>query len=128
MRVSLLIIFVSVVLMQALQGFITFVDFKVNQKEIIQKYCINKDRPKLKCDGNCYLAKQLKKQDELFEQKKKENEKNHVKKLKEVEFFAEVELFNIPNFDKFNFIKPIFSYQSSFSERELIRCFHPPQV
>ena len=114
--------------MQALQGFITFVDFKVNQKEIIQKYCINKDRPKLKCDGNCYLAKQLKKQDELFEQKKKENEKNHVKKLKEVEFFAEVELFNIPNFDKFNFIKPIFSYQSSFSERELIRCFHRPQV
>ncbi len=31
-----------------------------NRKEITEKYCINKTRPKLHCDGKCQLSKQLK--------------------------------------------------------------------
>jgi hypothetical protein len=38
--------------------------FYANRSSIAQKSCINKSRPKLKCNGNCYLNKQLKKAEE----------------------------------------------------------------
>jgi hypothetical protein len=38
--------------------------FYANRSSITLKYCINKSRPKLKCNGNCYLSKQLKKAEE----------------------------------------------------------------
>lgn len=33
--------------------------FKANQAELTAKYCVNKARPSLHCDGKCYLARQL---------------------------------------------------------------------
>ncbi len=120
MKVSFLVIFVGVILMQSLQGFFTYVDFKMNQEEITAKYCVNKDRPLLRCNGNCYLAKQLKKQDDIFAQKKKENQESHLKKLKEVEFFAQIDLIGIEfsefltEFKKQNiYYKDLFSLTSS---------------
>jgi len=35
-------------------------DWKLNQDAITEKYCENKDVPMLECNGQCYLAKQLK--------------------------------------------------------------------
>lgn len=35
--------------------------YKIDQNRIAQEKCENKARPKLKCNGKCYLAKQLKK-------------------------------------------------------------------
>ena len=34
--------------------------FYKNQKAIAEKYCINKNKPKLHCNGKCYLAKKIK--------------------------------------------------------------------
>ncbi|MDD2793626.1 MAG: hypothetical protein PHD73_10650 [Sediminibacterium sp.] len=34
--------------------------FYSNQKNISSRFCINKAKPKLKCNGKCYLSKQLK--------------------------------------------------------------------
>ncbi len=33
--------------------------YELNIDTIIQKYCVNKDKPKLQCNGKCHLAKQL---------------------------------------------------------------------
>ena len=33
--------------------------YGLNIKNIVEKYCINKDKPVLKCNGKCYLKKQL---------------------------------------------------------------------
>ena len=33
--------------------------FEWNLEEIVTTYCINKDKPVLKCQGKCYLKKQL---------------------------------------------------------------------
>jgi hypothetical protein len=33
--------------------------YSLNISEIIDKYCINKDRPALNCDGKCYLSQKL---------------------------------------------------------------------
>ena len=38
--------------------------YQVNRQFIAQNFCVNKDKPKLNCNGQCYLAKQLKKQEE----------------------------------------------------------------
>ncbi|WP_055149769.1 hypothetical protein [Jiulongibacter sediminis] len=37
-----------------------FVNYELRKDFIIQNYCVNKDMPELHCDGQCYLAKQLK--------------------------------------------------------------------
>lgn len=35
------------------------ISYEVNIDYIIENYCINKDKPKLQCNGKCHLAKQL---------------------------------------------------------------------
>jgi len=44
-------------------NFKTFVtlSFYVNQSEIAELFCINKEKPELKCDGKCHLATQIEK-------------------------------------------------------------------
>ena len=38
-------------------GYLTY--FKLNQSEIIRKFCVNKDKPALHCNGKCHLMKEL---------------------------------------------------------------------
>lgn len=33
--------------------------YELNVDYIIEKYCVNKSKPKLKCNGKCHLSKQL---------------------------------------------------------------------
>ena len=37
----------------------TIIHFYANQKEITEKYCVNKDKPQLHCNGKCHLKAQL---------------------------------------------------------------------
>lgn len=41
-----------------------YIEYALNQDYIAEFLCINKDKPKLACDGKCHLAKQLEKQQE----------------------------------------------------------------
>jgi hypothetical protein len=43
------------------------VSFTINQRYIIENFCVNKDMPELKCDGKCYLADQIKAEKERQE-------------------------------------------------------------
>jgi hypothetical protein len=49
--------------------------YQVNKKEITAKLCVNKDKPQMHCNGQCYLGKQLKKAEE--------NEKRQNQSLRE---------------------------------------------
>lgn len=40
------------------KSFVT-ASYFINQAEIIELFCINKEKPLLKCDGKCHLATQL---------------------------------------------------------------------
>lgn len=33
--------------------------YQLNIDSIVEKYCVNKERPMLKCNGKCYLSSQL---------------------------------------------------------------------
>lgn len=46
-----------------LPSFVLF-SYHINQAEIIEKYCVNKDKPVMKCHGKCHLKDQLKKTEE----------------------------------------------------------------
>jgi hypothetical protein len=52
------------VLLQTFSRELLVVDFTLNQATITARFCVNKARPMLHCDGKCYFAKQLKKQEE----------------------------------------------------------------
>jgi len=45
-------------------------NYEVNKESITQKYCENKDKPKMKCHGKCHLNKQIKEQDKQSNQDK----------------------------------------------------------
>ena len=38
-------------------------DYLLNKDYIAKVLCVNRDKPEMKCNGKCHLAKQLKKQD-----------------------------------------------------------------
>ncbi len=41
-----------------------YVEYFLNQDYIAEFLCINKDKPELECNGNCYLIKEVEKQQE----------------------------------------------------------------
>jgi hypothetical protein len=49
------------ILLQTFSQELLVVDYQVNKARITRLYCVNKARPKLHCDGKCYLAQQLRK-------------------------------------------------------------------
>ncbi len=54
------------------KSFVVF-EWKMNQEEITEKYCINKDKPMMNCNGKCYLSKQLENLELKEEQERKNN-------------------------------------------------------
>lgn len=54
-------------------------NYEANKESITQKYCENKDKPKMKCQGKCHLNKQIKQQD-----KQTDHDKSLVKEINEM--------------------------------------------
>jgi hypothetical protein len=55
---------ISLVLLQTFSREVLVVDFTLHRATITARFCVNKTRPQLHCDGQCYFAKQLKKQED----------------------------------------------------------------
>jgi len=51
------------ILSQSLVKSIIVVHYQVNKTAITKKYCENKAKPKMHCDGKCHLKKQLQKEE-----------------------------------------------------------------
>ena len=54
----------SLLLLQTLEQELLVVNYELNQARITARYCVNKARPQLKCNGKCHLAKQLRQADD----------------------------------------------------------------
>lgn len=50
-------------------------DYSLRKDYIIEAYCINKNRPELRCDGKCFLAQKIQ------ESKEKEAKENFLQKV-----------------------------------------------
>jgi hypothetical protein len=75
--------------------------YEINKKEITEKLCVNKNKPMMHCNGQCYLGKQLKKAEE--------NEKRQNQSLREKDEVISIYSQNasvsyIPNFSFVSYI------------------------
>ncbi len=48
-------------LLQTLGQEVLVVNYQLHKARITERYCVNKARPQLRCNGKCHLAKQLRK-------------------------------------------------------------------
>lgn len=121
------IFLITIISQQTFAPFIMFGVYYVNQKTIIEKYCINKNTPSKHCNGKCYLNRKIKQYEQGETQK---NESNNVGsniniKLDTFIFnnYTEKEkLTDIIDNTFSSFQKPI--YHSPF----LAGIFHPPST
>lgn len=98
-------------------------NYEANQSYIIENFCENLDKPELKCDGKCHLAKQIKEDTEHKEEA--------LIVLNEMLSFVltieELPAFEFDNYDtddfKFNSLYLEGNYSSSLES-----LFRPPQV
>ncbi len=125
MRLFFLIVFISLICVQSTQGIITMLNWKINQTEIADKLCENKDKPKLKCNGKCQLAKKLKTQEEDSSSKKSTSK---VKKHIEYNFTTEVVNLFEAKLPLKETKQSFFKYSDNISYKQINACFHPPQL
>jgi len=58
---ALSVIFLSlVILLQPLSKLVVVAEYQVNKNYIAEFLCVNKNKPKLHCEGKCHLSKELK--------------------------------------------------------------------
>ena len=96
--------------------------YEINKKEIAAKLCVNKNKPGMHCNGQCYLGKQLKKAEE--------NEKRQNQSLREKDevFTVYNPLKDVSYIPSFSFV----SYIGHYIDRQLatphIVLDQPPRV
>ena len=104
------------------------INFIINQKEITRLECENKDKPLMKCNGKCYLAKQLQKvEDEITSKKSKQEQSKNTLKLTEGSIFVEPRkiTYSCDYSTQFESIN-IDSYQQSLLVGVITSIFKPP--
>jgi hypothetical protein len=105
--------------------------FQINQQEIIRLSCENKNRPELKCNGKCYLAKQLRKAEfDLSERKSKQETQLSLIKQLEIEgcyLPSNLTISSIFSIDQvYEVQKTPYSCPKSSAHKHAI--FHPPII
>ncbi len=104
---------------------VVFLHWKINQSEIIQNYCENKDKPEMACNGKCHLSKDLLK----IDQPKSQDQTNALQLACFNFQFSPFILSDKPNAFK-NFRAISFHYyvphSLSYEANYLSSIFHPP--
>ncbi len=68
MKVLTAILLLTIIFLQTFSSFVIRADYFINKSYIARVLCINKAKPETHCNGKCYLAKQLKQQEEQDQQ------------------------------------------------------------
>ncbi|CAG5078742.1 hypothetical protein [Parvicella tangerina] len=66
-----------------------FAYFKANQDAIAEKYCVNKAKPEMHCNGHCHLQKELK-NTQIFAEDDERNESNEQLPQLELNFLVAI--------------------------------------
>ena len=101
--------------------------YKLDQTRITKEKCENKDKPTMKCNGKCYLAKQLKKLE--AEELKNASSKKHNPFTGKIELqsctILQIESSIFSSF-RSEHITHFYTYASLHSKEHLSAIFHPP--
>ncbi|MBU2940454.1 hypothetical protein KO494_12980 [Lacinutrix sp. C3R15] len=116
------IILTLLLLVNSTRVSLTYAYYNIDTIGFIESFCINQDKPELKCNGKCHLKKVAQTQDK--EQKTPEN----IIDFKVLIFYTNpLETFV---FTKTTYLKKqnAIAYQNLYSFNKTNDCFHPPQV
>lgn len=98
----------------------SILDFSLNNADFTEKYCENKDKPVLKCNGKCELAK-------IAKAIEKQNPDKHITVEKEIILFF-YPIVTI-EFKMLTFIKNQIQISCNFHTFDSVEDnFHPPQI
>lgn len=108
------------------QGIVTgllYINYQIDIEAITEQFCINKDKPELKCNGKCHLAKQIEKHESPQPEKSQTSQK--IKETK-IELFQSVrQLLQIEAEERISFYTPSsLGTENSVSNTH----FHPPII
>jgi hypothetical protein len=67
-KACLAYVLVTLVLLQIFSREVLVMDYVFNRTTITARFCVNKAKPALHCNGQCYFAKQLRQQQEREKQ------------------------------------------------------------
>ena len=67
---------------QQVNTFYQFLYYKTHETEIIMEFCVNKDKPELKCNGKCHLAKKVSMENETNVAVKMNSKKKDIPRAK----------------------------------------------
>ncbi|HTN08310.1 hypothetical protein [Agriterribacter sp.] len=68
MRTFSTILLLTIIFLQTFSSFVIRADYFFNKSYIAEVLCINKSKPETHCNGKCYLAKQIDKQEKQDQQ------------------------------------------------------------
>ncbi|GAB3898800.1 hypothetical protein [Spirosoma agri] len=124
MRILIIYILLFAVLLPSISPLGTIAYYQVNRDYIARVLCENRNRPELHCNGQCYLAKRLKAQQDKQDKQTTE----HVQNMPLIQLFCEA-AFSI------NFGRPVqsdpspqFAYLLSRYDSSLSRLLRPPRL
>jgi hypothetical protein len=99
--------------------------YQVNRDFIAKNLCVNRDKPMLNCNGQCYLSKQLK----AAEEKEQKSNSERLEKMPEVVLsFQAIQPVFTARFTSSELVENHFSTQEFFLNAAAKGFFHPPQV
>ncbi|MFI2741380.1 hypothetical protein ACG2LH_01460 [Zhouia sp. PK063] len=97
------------------------INYLINEDYIAEYFCINKDKPEMHCNGKCYLAMQLKKQQE---QKKQGIPSIQIKEYP----IGFVTILTIETSEIIAEKQFHFNYINDYSKETFTTIFHPPAI
>ncbi|HIB36540.1 hypothetical protein [Mesonia sp.] len=117
------IVFTTLYLVAMLKPVEPILEYCFNYNYIVEVLCVNKEKPRLNCNGKCYLMKQLQKQ----------SSENSPKKAQSIQLenypIGFIEITEIIQPQQFNFtLKPTYFYFNNYYYLEGNIPFQPPQV
>lgn len=104
------------------------VHWKINQSYITEKYCINKSKPELECNGKCHLKEEI----QQIEQKSTSNATSFpielISKINISSFVLNNNQSRIQSLSEFQITTFEWFYQTSLYLFDYSKnCFHPPE-
>jgi hypothetical protein len=105
-----------------LKPFFPVITYFIDYEHISNELCENIDKPKLRCDGKCYLINELANASE--DEKPISDKKNQFKEIENLLFFQEISQLVITIFYKNN--ENNAWYNNLYQKLNSSKAFHPP--
>ena len=123
-RTAFALLLMFAILLQTFGKVIIYANYAINKDYITNVFCINKEKPKMQCNGKCHLKKQLTKQEE-----REQSPLNPIKEMKEFQLFHKKAMGLMISTNTIKYLSENqFQYIESTTEKHLSKIFHPPLV